>query len=249
MSIQSIQSTGQNSELYQIRKRTEAQEAEQAVQAQQAVQEVQQSDEYDKANPVGEEPEGIYSVSRNEDGSVSKWTAFDYQTGKPYPYDVAVSVAPTSATIDWKGYGESYDVRYCNASNYELLFFDDFENGFSSKGWTRIANKEYPAGVTDGWALSSENHTSTTYSFSGRYSPVSYSWTSSPYTSYDADNWLISPLVDLKGTLSFWVRVGNDGEHSWLATYRCPNGIAGEQGVNLHLGEYIGDTIVLIVKE
>ena len=149
-----------------------------------------------------------------EDGSVSKWTAFDYLTSKPYPYDVAVSVAPTSATIDWKGYGESYEVRYCNASNYELLFFDDFENGFSSKGWTRIANKEYPAGVSDGWALSSENHTSTTYSFSGRYSPVSYSWTHSPYTSYDADNWLISPLVDLKGTLSFWQYVGNDdGEY------------------------------------
>ena len=149
-----------------------------------------------------------------EDGSFSKWSALYYRTMKPYPYDVAVSVAPTSATIDWKGYGESYDVRFCNKSNYELLFFDDFENGFSSKGWTRIANKEYPADVTDGWALSSENHKSSTYNFSGFYSPVSYSWTGSPYTPYDADNWLISPLVDLKGTLSFWVRVGNDsGEY------------------------------------
>ena len=69
MSIQNIQTSTQNNELYQIRKRTEAQNAEQ-VQAQQAVQEVVQSDEYDKANKLGEEPEGIYSVSYNDDGSV-----------------------------------------------------------------------------------------------------------------------------------------------------------------------------------
>ena len=66
MSIQALQ--GQSSGVYQIRKREEVQEAGQ-VQAEQVVQEVvQQSDEYDKANPVGEEAEGIYSVTFDSDG-------------------------------------------------------------------------------------------------------------------------------------------------------------------------------------
>ena len=70
MSIQNIQSSTQNSELYQIRKQTESQQAEQ-VQAQQNVQEIStQNDEYDKAVTVGEEPEGIYSVSYDEDGTL-----------------------------------------------------------------------------------------------------------------------------------------------------------------------------------
>ena len=69
MSIQSIQSSTQNSELYQIHKKTEAQNTEQ-VQAQQALQEIPQSDEYDTANPVGEEAEGIYSVSYDDEGNL-----------------------------------------------------------------------------------------------------------------------------------------------------------------------------------
>ena len=69
MSIQNIQSTAQNPELYQIHKKTEAQNTEQ-LQEQQIVQEVVQSDEYDTANPVGEEPEGIYSVSYDDEGNL-----------------------------------------------------------------------------------------------------------------------------------------------------------------------------------
>ena len=69
MSIQSIQNSTQNSELYQIHKKTEAKNSEQ-VQAQQASQEIPQSDEYDTANPVGEEAEGIYSVSYDDEGNL-----------------------------------------------------------------------------------------------------------------------------------------------------------------------------------
>ena len=69
MSIQALQATTQDSGIYQIHKKTEAQNTEQ-VQSEQVVQEVPQTDEYDKANPVGEEAEGIYSVSYDEDGSL-----------------------------------------------------------------------------------------------------------------------------------------------------------------------------------
>lgn len=64
MSIQALQAQG--SSVYQIRKR---EEVAGQVQEAQAVQEVeQQSDEYDKANPVGEEAEGIYSVTYDSEG-------------------------------------------------------------------------------------------------------------------------------------------------------------------------------------
>ena len=69
MSIQNIQSTAQNPELYQIHKKTESQNTEQLLE-QQAVQEIHQSDEYDTANPVGEDPEGIYSVSYEDEGNL-----------------------------------------------------------------------------------------------------------------------------------------------------------------------------------
>lgn len=72
MSIQALQGQAQNSGVYQIHKKTEAQNAEQ-VQAQQAVQAGEaavQSDEYDKAAVIGEEAEGIYSVSYDEEGNV-----------------------------------------------------------------------------------------------------------------------------------------------------------------------------------
>ena len=69
MSIQNISSEVQNSELYVIRKRTEEQKVEQAQQVSVSTEQVQ-ADEYDKANPVGEEVEGIYSVSHDEEGNL-----------------------------------------------------------------------------------------------------------------------------------------------------------------------------------
>ena len=65
MSIQSIQGSTQNTELYQIHKQTESQQAEQA-----QFEQVTQTDEYDKANPVGEEVEGVYSVAYDDEGGL-----------------------------------------------------------------------------------------------------------------------------------------------------------------------------------
>ena len=70
MSIQTIKSQVQNAEQYKIRAKTEAQQAE-AIQVEQSAQKIQQQvDEYDKANPVGEQPEGIYSVSHDSEGNL-----------------------------------------------------------------------------------------------------------------------------------------------------------------------------------
>ena len=74
MSVNNIQANVQSAEQYKIRKQTETKQAEelqsQIQQAEQAAQEIRQLDEYDKANPVGEEVEGIYSVSHDEDGNL-----------------------------------------------------------------------------------------------------------------------------------------------------------------------------------
>lgn len=64
MSVQNIQSNIQTSEQYRIRKQTEQ------VQQPEQSQDVQQLDEYDKTNPVGEEVEGIYSVSHDDEGNL-----------------------------------------------------------------------------------------------------------------------------------------------------------------------------------
>ena len=71
MSVNNIQADVQNLEQYKIRKQTEAKQAEELqAQAQQPVQEIPKVDEYDKANPVGKEVEGIYSVSHDNDGNL-----------------------------------------------------------------------------------------------------------------------------------------------------------------------------------
>ena len=69
MSIQNISSAAQNTELYKIRKQTEETKAENIQQVSVSSEQVQ-TDEYDKANPVGEEVEGIYSVSHDQEGNL-----------------------------------------------------------------------------------------------------------------------------------------------------------------------------------
>lgn len=74
MSIESITSQVKNAEQYVIRSEKEIKNSEQAVSSQtsQSIQPVKpvKTDEYDKANPVGESVEGIYSVSHDEEGNL-----------------------------------------------------------------------------------------------------------------------------------------------------------------------------------
>ena len=67
MSISSITSQVKNAEQYVIRS-AESEKAQSELQVQPV--EPVQTDEYDKANPVGESVEGIYSVSQDDEGNV-----------------------------------------------------------------------------------------------------------------------------------------------------------------------------------
>ena len=104
MSIQSIQNSTQNSELYQIHKKTEQQNIEQVQAAQ--VQAIPQSDEYDTANPVGEEAEGIYSISYDDEGNLQ--VNYTQPAGKAEGASSAGSTPKVSGTEESE---ESSDVE------------------------------------------------------------------------------------------------------------------------------------------
>lgn len=66
-SINSVTSQVSGEELYRIRKQTEAVKTEEvSTQSQPEIK----TDEYDKANPVGETAEGVYSVNHDESGNL-----------------------------------------------------------------------------------------------------------------------------------------------------------------------------------
>ena len=128
----------------------------------------------------------------------------------------AGNITPTSATLNWEGEAESYNVRYRTAGNTttngnaSLIFSDDFESG-SLSSWTTIDadgnGHNWTAATTIG------NLTLSAHSGSG----VAYS------QSYDnnvgdlsPNNWLITPQVQLGGSVSFWA-VGQDP--SWSSEH------------------------------
>ena len=67
MSVQNIMAGIGSTEQYKIRKQTEIQQSEENTTVSQEIKKV---DEYDKDNPVGEEVEGVYSVSHDEEGNL-----------------------------------------------------------------------------------------------------------------------------------------------------------------------------------
>ena len=125
----------------------------------------------------------------------SEWTTTSFKTldANPVPYDIAADLVADGATITWKGEGESYNVQYRTAANTEVFFYDDFENGLGN--WTIYTEGGAP--YEEGWIP---------YSFDEGASYFATSWSFvNSVGAFAADNWLITPQVDLKGTLAFWV--------------------------------------------
>ena len=119
----------------------------------------------------------------------SAWvgTSFTTPSSNPLPTNVTVDAQHTTATISWQGENDSYKVKYRTAAKANVLFFDDFENGLDQ--WTIVTAGEGP-----GWVISDE---------SGSYAATAYSYDNDTYTAYAADNWLITPQMELGGTLKF----------------------------------------------
>ena len=119
-------------------------------------------------------------------GGVSKWTTTNFTTpsSNPVPSNIEADLTADGATFTWEGEGESYNVQYRTAGAVGAAIFEDDFSGDLSQ-WTLVT-----AGEGDGWVIS-------------EYGATSYSWTQSA-GAIAADNWLISPAVELGGILKFY---------------------------------------------
>ena len=95
----------------------------------------------------------------------------------------------TEATVSWESDNDLFDLRY------RSLFVDDFENGLSSE-WTIIDHDgdNYTWYHASGDAIVA--HSGTGVATSDSY--INYVGAMNP------DNWLVSPRVELGGTMTFW---------------------------------------------
>ena len=165
------------------------------------------------------EPETTYQVlvqsaCGGEDGE-SAWVydVFTTPSNCVAPFDLNVTdLKAQSATLNWTGYQDGFQVRYRTVEHTgaaEGSFFEDFENNTSLTGWTVIRNGEGTQ-YTDWHVVNSETLFSSGAipAHSGSYVVMGRSWNSD---AYNVDNWLITPQVTLDGTLSYWVY--DDGEY------------------------------------
>ena len=129
------------------------------------------------------------SYGANDDGTLTTQsfipkTTFVFTPGYT-PTNLTVSnITYQDADVTWQGNADSYTVRY---RTNRVGFSENFDSGIPST-WTVWKKGEAPDDYPNGWGPRSGKATS-------------YSWYDG--VSYRADNWLISPAVDLGGTLKF----------------------------------------------
>ena len=132
---------------------------------------------------------------------------FAEHTGCPQPSAPSISeVTTNSVSLNWTGSNDSYELKY-----YKFYLFT-FEDGFD--GWTAIDAD----GDGYNWKWNNNNHTYSYGYFSNNYvysESYDNGWKeNAEYKngghSLDPDNYLVSPLVPLGGSISFFAR-GIDG--------------------------------------
>ena len=151
------------------------------------------------------ETDYIAQVQAVYDEGVSKWasTTFTTLNSNPVPYDVAVTPLHNSATIEWKGESDSYEVKYRTATTLSdtPTFFEDFEDleeGALPEGWTTIDND----GDGNTWSTHTNTGTGNYSTHSGDGVAISASYSGAPLT---PDNWLITPKISLGGGVGVWM--------------------------------------------
>ncbi len=163
---------------------------------------------------TGLTPETTYYVhvsslcgpSEMSDWSVVK--SFTTPEQCPTPTDIEVEPGSNRVTITWNGGNNSSDFgefKVRKAGHYaDTLFFDGFENGLdqwtvyvegdaSHNGWLQVDPRTY---LYDG-----ANYMDRT-PYRGDYVAYASSYDGS---SFDADNWLVTPQLELQGVVNFWV--------------------------------------------
>ena len=151
-----------------------------------------------------------------DDNSTSSWTPsakeeFWTADDKAMPSDLELTSWPTqTATIAWLNNGAEtkWNVRWRKAAYAEEYYLENFENGLT--GWTIYTNGESP--LENGWFTYDPDKVDIE-AHSGSWVASAWSWYNS--TAYDADNWLITPQIPLKGTIKFWVRTNINAPDSY----------------------------------
>ncbi len=172
-------------------------------------------------------PETTYTVKMrtNCDDGFSSWTSvvtFTTDVACPAPTALNAEIIGTTANLTWNGSADSYVVKYRTAAYALTSFFEDFENGLSN--WTIYTEGESPQ--ANGWRTFNPiiSFDEPVYPVSGNYVASAWSWSS---VAYDADNWLVSPQIQLDGNLKFWVMTnGGYPDHYSVLLSTTGNAIA-----------------------
>ena len=147
----------------------------------------------------------IYNSPAGNPPAAGQFASYTYESNpNPKPTNLAVSnVTSTTADATWAGMAQTYNLRYRTKGGYEKLYQESFENDLG--GWTAVDND----GDEVNWEMLNMNN----YSMSGiplvaadgDYVMASNSYLNDDWGYISGDNWLISPLLDLRGTLRFYV--------------------------------------------
>ena len=150
-------------------------------------------------NITGLSPETIYVAQVQSDcGSTdgtSSWSSVYFTTPDACsaPTDlVSTDITANTATLSWSDNQDSYNVQY-----RKVYFFESFEGENLPTGWTTIdANED---GNT--WGI----FHATTHSGNNGAANLSYIYSSDGSISTTPNDYLVSPLLDLQGTLRVWL--------------------------------------------
>lgn len=144
----------------------------------------------------------VRALSGEDASAYSSAIQFTTPEQFPHPEGLAVSdVKSDKATVAWESEAESANLRYRVSGQGERLLFESFESGIPSD-WTiidadadgKVWQRVQPASVFSNAALPTCD---------GNYALMSRSYDGSG--GFEPDNWLISPQVELGGTLKFSV--------------------------------------------
>ena len=150
---------------------------------------------------------GVQAVCGGEDGE-SAWTNATFTTPSNCEAPTALNVTnlmPTTATLNWTGYQDGFEVWYRPVAEGAELINEDFENGLT---WTTIDAD----GDGFNWDLHVNTGTGNHATHSGDGVMTSASYDNDASAALTPDNYLVSPQVELGGSITFWA-CAQDG--SW----------------------------------
>ena len=154
--------------------------------------------------------EDPFECSAPNDGIVASYTVncpHDCTT----PSELQAEVTGSTAKLRWTSNQESYHVNY-----RKVLFYEDFENGLPDS-WTTI---DYNS---DGYNWYVDNNIEIAHGGTHIAASASYVYDNDVHN-ISPDNWLITPQVELNGTMSVWLRSALSWEPDNFAIYVSTTG-------------------------